>query len=98
MGTTDTIRRIERELGMSETSQVTTFEGIRETADGSIQEITVELLDAGKGAGARRYAVSVRFEGGGDDIIGNPAATLDEALSDVSARLGGSRAAPDGHE
>ena len=98
MGTTDTISRIERELGMSETSQVTTFEGIRETADGSIQEITVELLDAGKGAGPRRYAVSVRFEGGGDDIIGNPAATLDDALSDVSARLGGSRAAPDGHE
>ena len=88
MGTTDTISRIERELGMSETSQVTTFEGIRETADGNIQEITVELLDAGKGAGARRYAVSVRFEGGRDDIIGNFAATLDEALTDVSARLG----------
>jgi hypothetical protein len=33
MGTTDTIRRIEKELGLSETSQVTTFEGIRETAD-----------------------------------------------------------------
>jgi hypothetical protein len=56
MGTTDIIRRIERELGMFETSQVRTFEGIRETADGSILEITVELLDAGKGAGARRYA------------------------------------------
>jgi hypothetical protein len=33
MGPTDTIGRIERELGMSETSQETTFEGIRETAD-----------------------------------------------------------------
>jgi hypothetical protein len=45
------------------------------------------LLDAGKGAGARRYAANVRFEGGGNDIVGNPAATLDEALSDVSAHL-----------
>jgi hypothetical protein len=72
---------------MSETSHVTTFEGIRENTDGRVQEVTVELLDAGKGAGARRYAANVRFEGGGNDIVGNPAATLDEALSDVSAHL-----------
>ena len=88
MGTTETIGHIERELGMSETSQVTTFECIRENADGSLREITVEVLDAGKRAKARRYAVNVRFEGGGDDIIGNPAATLDEALSDVGVHLG----------
>jgi hypothetical protein len=88
VGTTETIGHIERELGMSETSQVTTFEGIRESADGSLQEITVEVLDAGKRAKARRYAVNVRFEGGEDDIIGTPAETLDEALSDVGAHLG----------
>jgi len=84
----DTIRRIERELGMSETFQVRVFEGVRERADGRLQELTVEVLDAGEGTGARRYAVNVRFEVGGDDIIGNPAATLDEALSDVRAHLG----------
>jgi hypothetical protein len=88
MGTTDTIKRIEKELGMSETSQVSTFEGIRERTDGSMQEVTVEVLDAGKGAGARHYAVNLRFEDGRDDIVGNPAATLDEALSNVSAHLG----------
>ena len=88
MGTTETIGHIERESRMSETSKVTTFEGIRENADGSLQEITVEVLDAGKRAKGRRYAVNVRFEGGGDDIIGNPAATLDEALSEVGAHLG----------
>lgn len=88
MGTTETIGHIERELGMSETSRVSTFEGIRETADGSLREITVEVLDAGKRAKAHRYAVNVRFEGGGDDIVGNPAATLNEALADVSAHLG----------
>ena len=88
MGTTETIGHIERELGMSETSQVTTFEGIRENADGSLREITVEVLDAGKRAKVRRYAVNVRFEGGGYDIIGAPAETLAEALSDVGVHLG----------
>jgi hypothetical protein len=53
-----------------------------------MQEVTVEVLDAGKGAGARHYAVNLRFEDGRDDIVGNPAATLDEALSNVSAHLG----------
>jgi hypothetical protein len=88
MDTTDTIRRIEKELGMSETYQLTTFEGIRENTDGSWQEITLEVLDAGKDAEDRRYAVNVRFEGGADGIVGNPAPTLNEALSDVGARLG----------
>jgi hypothetical protein len=88
MDTTDIIRRIEKELGMSETYRVTTFEGIRENADGRMQEITLEVLDAGKDTENQRYAVNVRFEGGRDDIVGNPAPTLDEALSDVGARLG----------
>jgi hypothetical protein len=88
VGTTETIGRIERELGMSETSRVTTFRGIREDADGSLREIAVEVLDAGKRAKGRRYAVNLRFEGGGEAVIGNPAATLDEALADVAARLG----------
>ena len=54
MDTTDTIRRIEKELGMSQTYRVSTFEGIRENADGSWQEITLEVLDAGKDAEDRR--------------------------------------------
>jgi hypothetical protein len=88
LGTTDTIRRIEKELGMSETYRVTTFEGIRENGDGSLQEVSLEVLDAGKGAGDRRYAVNVRFAGGGDDVVGDPAPTLDEALSAAGAQLG----------
>jgi hypothetical protein len=87
MGTTDTIKRIEKGLGMSETFRVSNFEGIRELADGSMREVTVEVLDAGKGAGAR-YAVNLRFEDGSDDVVGNLAPTLEEALSDVNARLG----------
>ena len=88
MGTTETIGHIERELGMSETSRVKTFRGIREEGDGSLREITVEVLDAGKRAKGRRYAVNLRFEGGGEGVVGDPAATLDEALADAAARLG----------
>jgi hypothetical protein len=95
MDTTDTIRRIEGELGMSQTYQVTTFEGVRDRPDGSLQEVSVEVFDAGEDAGARRYMVTLNIEGDfeddeddEDDIIGNPAPTLDEALSDVSAQLG----------
>jgi hypothetical protein len=88
VGTTETIGRIERELGMSETYRVKTFRGIREDADGDLREIAVEVLDAGKRAKGRRYAVNLRFEGGGEGVVGDPAATLDEALADAASRLG----------
>jgi hypothetical protein len=88
MDTTDIIRRIEKELGMSETYQVTTFEGIRENADGSWQEITLDVLDAGKDAEDRRYAAVVEIGDGGRIIEGRTAPTVDEALSDVGAQLG----------
>ena len=88
MGTTQTIGHIERKLGMSETSRVSTFRGVREDADGRLRETTVEVLDAGKRAKGRRYAVNLRFEDDGEAVIGNPAATLDDALADVGARLG----------
>jgi hypothetical protein len=73
---------------MSETYQLTTFEGIRENTDGSWQEITLEVLDAGKDAEDRRYAVILDFEDGERTIEGRTARTLDEALSDVGAQLG----------
>ncbi len=88
MGNTEIIGHIERELGMTETSRVSTFRGVREDADGRLRETTVEVLDAGKRAKGRRYAVNLRFEGGGEGIVGDPAATLDEALADVGARFG----------
>ena len=90
MGTTGTIKLINKELGLSETSRVRVFEGIRERKDGSLQEVRVEVLDAGKGAKARRYAVNLRPASGSgrNDVVGEPAPTLDEALADVGAQLG----------
>jgi hypothetical protein len=87
MDTTDIIRRIEKELGMSETYQVTTFEGIRENADGSWQEITLDLLDAGKEAGDRRYVAVLEFDDSERIIEGRTAPTVEEALSNVGAQL-----------
>ena len=88
LDTTDIIRRIEKELGMSETYQVTAFEGIRENADGSWQEITLEMFDAGKDAEDRRYVAVVEIEDGERIIEGRTAPTVDEALADVGAQLG----------
>lgn len=88
MDTTDVIRRIERELGISETYQVTTFQGIKENADGGWQEIALALFDAGEDAEDRRYVAVLEFEDGERVIEGRTAATVDEALSDVGAQLG----------
>jgi len=88
MDTTDIIRRIEKELGMSETYRVTTFQGVRENADGSWQEITLDLLDAGEDAEDRRYVAIVEIEDGERIIESRTAPTVDEALSDVGAQLG----------
>ena len=88
METTDIIRRIEKEVGMFEKYQITTFQGIKENADGSWEEITVELLDAGEDAGDQRYVAVIAFEDGERIIEGRTAPTVDEALADVGAQLG----------
>ena len=88
MDTTDVIRRIEKELGMSETYQLTTFQGIKENADGSWEEITLDMLDAGKDAEDRRYVAVLAFGDGERIIEGRTAPTVDEALAEVGAQLG----------
>jgi hypothetical protein len=88
MDTTDTIRRIEKALGMSETYQITTFQGIKEDADGGWQEITVDVLDAGEDAGDQRYVAVLAFEEDERVVEGRTAPTVDEALADAGAQLG----------
>jgi hypothetical protein len=88
MDTTETIRRIEKALGMSETYKITTFQGIREDADGGWQELAVDVLDAGEDAGDSRYVAVLAFEEDERIIEGRTAPTVDEALADVGAQLG----------
>ena len=85
---TEAIEGLRKELGVSEAREVTTFVGLREHPDVSVQEVTVEVLDGGGGERDSRYAVNIRFRDGTEDIVGDPAPTLDEALSDVRERLG----------
>jgi hypothetical protein len=86
MGTTGTIGHIEWELGMSETSRVTTFRGIREDADGGWQEIAVDVLDGGEDAGDQRYVAVLASEEGERIVEGRTAPTVGDALADVGAQ------------
>ena len=88
MDTTDTIRRIEKELGLSETYLITTFQGIKEDEDGGWQEISVDVLDGGEDAGDQRYVVVLAFEEGERIVEGRTAPTVDEALAEARAQLG----------
>jgi hypothetical protein len=64
--------------------RTTTFKGTRSKADGSTQEVTIEVLDTGARGGSIRYAVSV-YPDDGEPIHGNEAATLVEAISNADA-------------
>lgn len=79
MDTNEIIGHLERDGGMSGTSQVTTFKGYRENKAGDKVEITVEVRDAGESAGSSRYAVSA-FSEDGKEAHGNEAGTLEEAI------------------
>jgi len=87
----ETIRRLEEDARMLEITRTTTFQGsdlqeafkgYRENKAGEKVEITVEVLDAGDGAGAHRYAASA-YSQDGKEAHGNEAATLDEAIPNV---------------
>ena len=87
----ETIRRLEVDAGMFEITRTTTFQGsdlqeafkgYRENRAGEKVEITVEVLDAGDGTGAHRYAVSA-YSQDGKEAHGDEAATLEEAMPNV---------------
>jgi len=58
------------------------FKGFRKNKAGEKVEITVEVLDAGDGAGSNRYVVSA-YSLDGKEAHGTGAATLEEALPNV---------------
>ncbi len=87
----EAIRRLEEHARMFEITRTTTFQGsdlqeafkgYRENKSGEIVEITVEVLDAGDGAGDHRFAVSA-YSQDGKEAHGNEAATLEEAIPKV---------------
>jgi len=77
-----TIEHLKKLPGVFEAYHVSMFTCYREAEDGSDEEITVEVLDAGEGAGPSRYSAIARPEDGGV-AHGDPAQTVEEALSNV---------------
>ncbi len=67
---------------LSEAAHVTTFKCYRETDDGGMQEVTVEILDEGPEVEHARYSCVARSN---DDkaASGNPADRVEVALSFV---------------
>lgn len=64
--------------------QAMTLNGVRKRADGSTQEVTIEVRDDGPGAKEFRYTVDIYSEGI-EPIHANPASTLELALSNADA-------------
>lgn len=87
----EAIRRLEQHARMVGVTKTTNFQGsdlqeafkgYRENRAGEAVEITVEVLDAGDGAGDQRFAVSA-YSQDGKEAHGNEAATLEEAIPKV---------------
>lgn len=68
----------------AEGNRTITLKGPRKKADGSTQEVTIEVRDSGPGAGQDRYAAIVSADGI-EPIHGNPDETLELALANVDA-------------
>jgi hypothetical protein len=67
----------------SELFQVTTFHAHRTRKDGILQEVTIEILDAGESADPRyRFQCNARGDDG-RSATGNPEATVDTVISVV---------------
>ena len=76
----ETLRALKQAARLREPYEVTRFTGLRETQDGVLQEVDVEVLDAGPDADPhRRYQVRASAEG--KQTIGNLARTPREAMA-----------------
>lgn len=88
MDTSEIVRLIEEDSGMSETAHITAYKGSRVDGNGESREITVEVRDAGESAGDSRYSVSAYSEDDNKEAHGNEAGRLDEAIAIMHAHWG----------
>ena len=82
METNAVIARLNKLPRLSEAAHVTTFNCLRETADGGQQEVTVEIHDAGPGVEGTRYRCVAR-SADGKAASGNPHDRVNVVLSSV---------------
>jgi hypothetical protein len=81
MNTNAAIEHLKSLPRISEAYHVTTFRCVREAEDGSPRKIIVELWDAGEDAGNSRYTASATSDDGRSATSGNPAGSVEAALS-----------------
>jgi hypothetical protein len=86
--TNTTIALLEQTTDLRETAQMTTFRGFRTTEDGSMQEVTIDVLDRGERAGAERYTVSFRSEDGREGGSSDYLPTVEDAIGVAMVRWG----------
>jgi hypothetical protein len=86
--TNASIALLEQTTDLRETAQVTTFRGFRTTEDGSIQQVTIDVLDRGELAGAERYTVSFRSDDGREGGSSDYLATVEDAIGVAMAHWG----------
>jgi hypothetical protein len=79
----ETIKALkELPIGLFEISQKSTFHCYRHKKDGSIQEVTIDIYDAGQGAGQVRFHCIATTDDG-KLATGNAADTLETTISIV---------------
>lgn len=77
------INFLTQQVDFSEAYHLTSFVGFRELPeDGSIKQVSIQILDAGSNSGHPRYQASVQDEDG-RMAHGEPADTLDELLTGI---------------
>lgn len=81
-GPVDLIPELKSRVGLTEAYHVTTFKGYRKSGPqvGDIQEVTVEIWDAGPERRASRYMILAVSEGG-KVASGNPVDSIETALA-----------------
>jgi hypothetical protein len=78
------IAHLNRLPRLFEAAHVTTFKCYRETADGGLQEVTVEIHDAGPEMEGARYSCVARTnDDDGKTASGNPHDRVEVVLSSV---------------
>ena len=72
---------LKRFAGFFEVYRKICFEGYRNAKNGTVQTVSVEILDAGPAVEQRYHCIATSEDG--ETATGNPAATIDEVLAIV---------------
>lgn len=76
------IEKLKTKAGFFEVYHRDTFKCYRNKKSGGVQEVTIEVLDAGPAQASSRYSV-VATSKDNKGASGNPASTIEEALAFV---------------